>query len=113
MQVELRADRGITHAGAPTVVDQIILALAAIRDRPKISVDAAQAEAAKDLNAVGGAKREHGADVGDVGKILAAVERDALRAEGEIALGQRLRERHEPEARVADDGATARPRVLC
>ena len=110
--VELRADIGIADAGAPALVDQVILRLTVSRHRHQVGVDAAGAERAEDLDAIGRAEREHAADVGDVAESFAAIEIDELDAATPSALRQRVAERHEPDAGVAEDGVPSRSAFL-
>ena len=110
--VELRADPRVADAGAPALVDQVILRLAVARDRHEVGIDAARAERAEDLDAIGRAEREHAADVGDVAESFAPIEIHELYAAAPLALGQRLARRDKPDSGVTENGVSAGSAVL-
>ena len=78
----------------------------------EVGVDAAPAEGAEELDAVGRAEREHAADVGDVAEAFAAVEIHELDAAAPFALGQRVSEWHEPNSGVANNCVAGGPAIL-
>ena len=111
--VELRADPRVADAGAPALVDQVVLRLAVLRHRHQVRVNAAHSERAENFDAIGGAEREHAANVGDVAESFAAVEIHELCAAAPPALGQGFARRDKPDSGVAENCVAAGPALLC